>query len=31
VAGIAFPIEVNELIAAVADKMGLVVNAGGKA
>jgi 3-(3-hydroxy-phenyl)propionate hydroxylase len=31
VAGIAFPIEVDELIAAVADKMGLVVNAGGKA
>ena len=30
VAGISFPIEVNELIAAVADKMGLVVNAGGK-
>ena len=31
VAGIAFPIEVNELIAAVADKMGLVVTSGGKA
>jgi 3-(3-hydroxy-phenyl)propionate hydroxylase len=31
VAGISYPIEVNELIAAVADKMGLAVDAGGKA
>jgi 3-(3-hydroxy-phenyl)propionate hydroxylase len=31
VAGISYPIEVNELIAAVADKMGLALDAGGKA
>ena len=31
VAGISYPIEVNGLIAAVADKMGLALDAGGKA